>query len=44
LISEEDKSKSIAIVLTSAINRAKEQGKLEALYKKILDEISLEVK
>jgi calcineurin-like phosphoesterase family protein len=44
LISEEDKSKSIATVLTNAINHAKEQGKLEALYKKILDEINLEVK
>jgi hypothetical protein len=44
LISEEDKSKSITTVLTSAINRAKEQDKLEYLHKKILEEINLEVK
>ena len=44
LISEEDKSKSITAVLTNAINRAKEQDKLEILHKKILEEINLEVK
>ncbi len=44
LISDKDKSKSIATVLTNAINRAKEQDKLESLHKKILEEINLEVK
>lgn len=44
LISEEDKSKSITTVFTNAINRAKEQDKLEELHKKINEEIKLEEK
>ena len=44
LISEEDKQKSITIIFTKAINRAKEQNRLEELHEKILKEIKLEVK